>query len=137
MTLTVQAVPVEFASVTWPHAAPFIEKAIPYSNGDFTIDQLKLLVLTGQKLMLVITDEDGAIQGAGTVVFVNNPNDRVAIVTTAGGRLITGDEEFSQMCFILRQRGATKIQSFVRPPMAKLLKKHGFNEVAALVEVKL
>jgi len=137
MTLTVQEVPIEYASVTWPHAALFIEKAIPYCNGDFTIDQLKLLVLTGQNLMLVVTDEKGVIHGAGTVAFINNPNDRVAMVTTAGGRLITGTEEFSQMCFILGQRGATKIQSFVRPSMAKLLKKHGFSEVATLVEVKL
>lgn len=137
MTFTVQAVPIEYAAMSWPYAEPFIEKAIPYSNGDFTIDQLKSMVLTGQKLMLVLTDGDGAMHGAGTVAFMNNPNDRVALITTAGGRLITGSEEFSQMCFILRQRGATKIQSFVRPSMAKLLKKHGFSEVAALVEVRL
>lgn len=137
MTLSIQYVPVDYAAQSWGQVEELVAKAIPYSNGDFTLEQLKLLVCTGQQLLLVAVDENNDVHGASTVLFVNGANDRTAIITTMGGKLITGSDEFSQMCRVLRQQGATKIHAYVRPSMARMLKKHGFDEVAALVEVKL
>ena len=95
------------------------------------------MVCAGQQLLLVAVDEDLKVHGAATISFINYPNHRVAFITAIGGKLITGPDTFQQLCRVLGLQGATKIQGAVRPSMAKLSKKYGFSEVAALVEVKL
>ena len=137
MTLNVQYVPTEHTAQSWGQVESFITEALKHSNGDYTVDQMKLLVCTGQQMLLVAVDEDNQVHGATTVSFINYPNDRVAFITTMGGKLITGKDNFPQLCRVLRLQGATKIQGAVRPSMAKLSKKYGFSEVAALVEIKL
>ena len=137
MKLEVQYVPANHAAQSWAQVESYVAEALKYSNGDYTIDQMKLLVCTGQQMLMVAVDEDNQVHGAATVSFINYPNDRVAFITAMGGKLITGKDTFPQMCRVLGLQGATKIQGAVRPAMAKLCKKYGFSEVAALVEIRL
>lgn len=137
MTLTVQYVPTDYAAQSWGQVEPYVAEALKHSNGDYTIDQMKLLVCTGQQMLLVATDENNTVHGAATISFINYPNARVAFITAMGGKLITGKDTFPQMCRVLGLQGATKIQGAVRPSMARLCKHYGFSEVAALVEIKL
>lgn len=137
MTLIIQYVSATHAAQSWAQVASHIEEALKYSNGDYTLDQMKLLVCTGQQQLLVAVDEDNNVHGAATISFINYPNDRVAFITAMGGKLITGKDTFPQLCRVLGLQGATKIQGAVRPSMAKLCKKYGFSEVAALVEIRL
>ena len=137
MTLTVSYVPLNHAAQTWPLAEKHILEAIPYGDGDHTIDQVKTLVCMGTWLLLVAVDEFNKIHGAATVSFVNNPNHRIAFITYFGGKLITGDKTFKQMCEILKANGATKIQGMSRPSAARLWKRYGFKERTTLVEHEL
>lgn len=137
MKLTIQYVPVEHAAQTWPLIKLHIESALEYGHGDYTIDQIKLLVCMGQWLILVAIDDESKIHGAATVSFINYPNSRVAFITSIGGRLISNQDTFKQMSDILKQRGATKIQGLARPAIARLWKRYGFNEIATTVEVKI
>lgn len=137
MTLHVMYVPTESAAQSWAQVEPYVAEALKYANGDYTVDQMKLLVCTGQQLLLVAVDDVGQVHGAATISFINYPNDRVAFITAIGGKFVIVKDTFLQMCRILGMQGATKIQGAVRPAMAKLCKKCGFSEVAALVEVRL
>lgn len=137
MTLKVQHVPLKFVAQTWPLVEEHIESARKYGQGDYTIDQVKLLVSMGQWILMVVVDEDGKIVGAATSSFINYPNSRVAFITFIGGKLIATQETFNQMCNILKANGATNIQGAVRPAIARLWSKFGFQHKTSIVEVKL
>jgi len=137
MTLQVQYVPSAHVAQTWPLIEKYIESAQRYGQGDYTLDQVKLLVNMGQWLLMVIADENGVIHGAITSSFINYPNNRVAFITYIGGKLIANKETFEQMCEILRANGATSIQGAVRPSIARLWSRFGFKHKTTLVEVKL
>ena len=137
MKLQVQYVETEVTSQSWPLVEKYVQSAIQYGNGDYTIEQIKLLVCMGQWLLLVAVDESGNVHGAATVSFLNYPNSRVAFITFIGGRLISNKDTYMQMSMILKARGATKIQGMARPSIARLWKRYGFNDVATLVESKI
>jgi hypothetical protein len=137
MTLKVQYVPTEYVAQTWPLVEKHIESARKHGFGDYTIDQVKLLVSMGQWILMVIVDEEVNIQGAITSSFINYPNSRVAFITFIGGKLIATQETFEQMCDILKQKGATSIQGAVRPSIARLWSRFGFKHKTEIVEVKL
>lgn len=137
MTLSIHYVHQSHAAQTWPQAEPYIAEAIQHGGGDYTLDQAKLLVNMGSWMLLVAADENKQVQGAATVNFVNYPNDRVAFITFIGGKLISNQDTFAQMCDILKANGATKIQGYARPAIARLWSRYGFEERTALVEVKI
>lgn len=137
MSLTIQYVPTDYVAQSWSEVERFLADALQHGTDDYNIEQLKGMVCTGQQLLLVAVDEGMTVHGAATISFINYPNHRVAFITTIGGKLITNADTFQQFRRVLGLQGATKIQGAVRPSMAKLSKKYGFSEVAALVEVKL
>jgi hypothetical protein len=119
----------------WQEIAPFIEDSLAHSGGDFTIDQVKVYVSSGQWLTLGVFGEK--LLGVIAVQFSNMPNDRVAFITAIGGKNITNSETFEQFQAILKAHGATKIQGSVRESVARLWRKLGFRERSILVEKKL
>jgi hypothetical protein len=137
MNLEIQYVPTEHVAQSWGQVEKFLADALKHGTDDYNIDQLKAMTCMGNQLLLVAVDEESKVHGAATISFINYPNHRVAFITAIGGKLITGADTFQQLRRVLGLQGATKIQGAVRPSMAKLSRKYGFSEVAALVEVKL
>jgi len=137
MNLTIRYVASTHTAQMWPRIEKYVQSAMKHSQGDYTIDQIRLLVNTGQWLLMVAIDEQGEVHGAATSSFLNYPNSRVAFITFIGGKLISNQETFKQMSDILKQHGATKIQGMARPSIARLWKRYGFQERTTLVEVKL
>jgi len=135
--MKIQHVPLEFVQQVWPSVEGFIASANEHGGDDYTLDQIRLLVGSGQWLLLVASDDENKIHGAATVFFQNYPNHRVAFITFIGGRLISSQDTYGQMRMILKSRGATKIQGMARPSIARLWKRYGFDDVAALVENKI
>jgi hypothetical protein len=134
--MKIEYVPLEWVNYTWDKVSDFIEATILHSKGDFTLDQVRAKVTNGDwKLMVAV--EDNEICGAATVSFFNRPLDRVALVTTIGGRLITNYETFEQLQQFARANGATKLESAARESVARMLKKYGFVEKYRTIEVKL
>lgn len=137
MALSIHYVHQSHAAQTWPMAERHIKEAIEYGGGDYTLDQVKLLVNMGSWMLLVAVDENKEIQGAATVNFADYPNDRIAFITFIGGKLISNQDTFKEMCGILKVNGATKIQGYARPAIARLWSRYGFKERTTLVEVKI
>ena len=137
MNLTIRYVANTHTAQMWPRIEKYVQSAMEHSHGDYTIDQIRLLINTGQWLLMVAVDEQGEVHGAAASSFLNYPNSRVAFITFIGGKLISNQETFKQMSDILEQHGATKIQGMARPSIARLWKRYGFQERTTLVEVKI
>ena len=138
MTFKVQPVPVQLINQIWSKVEPFIKNAEEkFGGSEYTTEQIKVYLVTGQMMLLVATNESAEIHGAATVSFISYPNDRVAFVTAIGGKLVTNPETFAQMSEIFKSNGATKIQGAAKEAVARLWKRFGFEEKAILVEVKL
>lgn len=134
--MKIQPVPLELVQQVWPKVEGFISSANEFGGGDYTLDQIRLLVSNGAWLLLVVTEDD-AIHGAITVSFSNMPNDRLAFITFIGGKHISSQDAFNQLANVLRVHGATKIQGAVRGSVARLWRRFGFYERHAIVETKL
>jgi hypothetical protein len=135
--MKIQYVPLEWVNYTWDKVEGFISSALEYADGDYTTDQVRTLVTLGQWSLIVAVSDDGEIQGAATVSFVNRPSDRVAFVTTISGNLISSVETFQQLKDYAKSMGATAIEGAARESIARLWQRYGFKEKYRIVGVKL
>ena len=137
MTLQVRHVAQQFIAQTWPLVEEYLAAAQEHCADEYTLDQIKVFLSSGQWLLVVAVDEKNSIHGAATVSFVNYPNDRVAFVTFIGGKLISSPDTFEQLKDILKRYGATKIQGAARESIARLWQRFGFEERYIIVETKI
>jgi hypothetical protein len=137
MNLSVKQIHVGFVAQYWPSVEKFIQAAIEFCHGDYTLDQVKVYLSKGEWILLVAVDDDNQIHGAMTALFNNYPNDRVAFVTFTGGKFVTNQNTFDQMSKIFKGYGATKIQVGSRESVARYLRRYGFKERYIIAEVKI
>jgi hypothetical protein len=135
---TVQIVAPNNVYHVWEDIKEYLNASINVSGGDFTLDQLKLLLVRGEQSLLVSVDEKGALNGAMTVEFINNANARTMFITALGGNGIVNDETFSQVETWAKMQGATKASAWAQEAQARLYKlKANFNTVRYVVEKDL
>ena len=135
--MNIQLVPLSLIHQTWPLVERFIADASQWGEDDYTVEQVKVYITKGDWMLLVAIDEGGVIQGAAAVNIYNMPNSRVAFVVAIGGKLISSNETYAQLCALLKSFGATKIQGVARESIARLWKRYGFRERYILVEADL
>ena len=124
----------DFISQYWNKMEPFFEASFKYSTDDYTIDQLKFLLVSGKQICLVAVDEDEII-GASAVEISNYPNHRVLHITSMGGRALVEPDLIQQFEAWARSQGVTKIRAFAHEAQARLYRmKMGFNTVTHVVE---
>jgi hypothetical protein len=109
---------------------------LEHMGDEYTLEQIQTLVSMGQWTLLVALD-DGEIKGAATVHFFNRPTQRVAFITTIGGRLISSPDTFSQLKKLLSAFGATHVEGAARESIARLWCRYGFEEKHRIVGVAL
>ena len=134
--MKVQTVDVAYITQIWSAVAPYIERALQYTD-DYNVDQVKVFLTTGSWLLLVAVDDLQQIHGVATVRYDNGVNDRTATITTLGGRQVVNQEIFDQVCRIARNMGATRIQVYTRDGAIRLYEKVGLKKKATLMEIKL
>jgi hypothetical protein len=135
---TVQIVAPNNVYNVWEDIKEYLNASINVSGGDFTLDQLKLLLVRGEQSLLVSVDENRKINGAMTVEFINNANARTMFITALGGNGIVNDETFSQVEVWAKMQGATKASAWAQEAQARLYKlKANFNTVRMVVEKDL
>ena len=134
--MIIQRVDVGHIHQVWPLVEEYLVAALEHSKGDYTLEAVKVLLATGQWLLIVAVNDEG-VQGAATVSFSNRPHDRVAFVTLIGGKLISSDETFEQLKNMLRMMGATCIEGAARESIARLWSRYGFEEKYRIVGVKI
>lgn len=134
--MKIQHVPVEWVPQTWPLVEPYIAEALKHAQGDYTVEHMQVYLTTGQKLLLVAT-EDNTIHGCAVLEMFNRPTQRVAYVSAIGGHLVTSRDTFEQLKTIVASFGATAIEGAARESVARLWKRYGFEEKYRIVGVRL
>ena len=115
-------VPTEFVAQIWPEVEKYLADGLVNSGGEYNVDQLKVYLTQGIQELLVVIDTDGII-GAFAVEFSNFPNDRIAFITSVGGKAIADRTlwpVFEDWC---RSKGATKIRGAAYESVARLWRK--------------
>jgi hypothetical protein len=135
---TVQIVAPNNIYNVWEDIKEYLNASINVSGGDFTLDQLKLLLVRGEQSLLISVNKNNKINGAMTVEFINSPNARTMFITALGGSGIVNDETFSQVETWAKMQGATKASAWAQEAQARLYKlKANFNTVRMVVEKDL
>jgi len=125
----------DFVCQHWNKIEPFFEASFKFSTDDYSVDQIKFLLVNGQQICLVAVEDDGTIIGASAVSISNYPNHRVLHITSMGGRALVEDDLIQQFEAWARSQGVTKIRAFAQDAQARLYKmKMGFESVAHVVE---
>jgi hypothetical protein len=138
MSIEIRHIPTNNVAQVWPLVEKYIDASQKKGNGgDYTLDHVKVYLTSGMWILVVAIDAQGVVHGAMTVSFINYPNDRVAFITSTGGKAIVSKESLVQLKFIVQQMGATKLQAAVRPSMKRLLSRTGFYDRYQIVETKL
>ena len=135
---TVQIVAPNNVYHVWEDIKEYLNASINVSGGDFTLDQLKLLLVRGEQSLLISVNKNNKINGAMTVEFINSPNARTMFITALGGSGIVNEETFSQVETWAKMQGATKASAWAQEAQARLYKlKANFNTVRMVVEKDL
>ena len=134
--LSIKYVPIPNIYHIWEDVKKFIESALEYSDGDYTLDHVKVFLTNGSWLLLIAV-EDEQIKGAAAINFINMPNDRIGFIVAMGGRLISNEDTYEQLVSIMKAHGATKMQCTARESTARLWSRYGFKEKYAIVEAKI
>lgn len=125
----------DFINQYWKKIEPFFDSSFKFSTDDYSVDQIKFLLVNGQQICLVAVEEDGSIIGASAVSISNYPNHRVLHITSMGGRALIEPDLIQQFEAWARSQGVTKIRAFAQDAQARLYKiKMGFQSVAHVVE---
>ena len=120
----------------WPEVEEFVAAALEHAAGDYTLESVKTLLVTGQWMLIVAVDEQ-RIAGAATVHMFNRPHDRVAFVTAISGKLISNKDTFAQLQQLMASYGATCIEGAARESIARLWSRYGFQEKYRIVGIKI
>jgi len=102
----------------WHKAIPHLNEAMKMGDGEYTIDQLKLLVTLGQQQLLLVLDEDKNCSVAFTVQWQNLGSDRLCYISYVGGKQTQDNwKEFVEWVKInggTSIQGSTKSKAIVR-----------------------
>ena len=123
MTYQLQPIPAQFVGQAWKEGAHMLAKACDASGGEITGDQLKMLLMRGERSLLRIA-KDGQCAGWATVRIDQLPNVRVLHITdlyAPGGHW--------QACFDLladmaRANGCTQMRCCAGAAQQRLYMRH-------------
>jgi hypothetical protein len=121
--ISIQTVNPSHVHQVWGTVGHFIKSAVDVALGDadFTLDQLKMQLVSGSQTLLVAVENE-VIIGAATIQVSSLPNHRVATLTTTGGRGVTNPEVMEQVVAWAKTQGATKIRAFASGARIRLYK---------------
>ena len=136
MKLKLYIVPTNHVQQFWHLAEPLLQLALDKGNGEFTAEQLKLLVAQGKQQLLLLMKED-QVYCALTVQWIMYPNDRVCYITYIGGKNTkAGFEQFKNWA---KSNGGTAIQGSTKFESIERLwsRLYNYKKKYTLMELKL
>jgi len=132
--IEVRHVPTEWVHAVWPKVEKYVEQAVSQGLGEYSVDNVKNELASGQQTMLIGVKGENIV-GCITIKVSNTPQQRIAYVTSYGGRLVTTPELFKDVETWCLSMGATKIQAYAKEAQMRLYrKKLGFTTPCYVVE---
>ena len=127
-------IPSDYICQLWDQVEHYFKRASGTGTDDYTVEQIKFLLVQGKQTLFVIMDGEKLI-GAFSVEFSNYPNNKVMHIAAIGGKSVIEDETVKQLEDWARSQGATKIRAFAQEAQARLYRmKMGLNMVTHVVE---
>jgi hypothetical protein len=124
----------DFICQYWAKLEPFFQSSFKFSTDDYSVEQIKFLLVSGQQTCLIALEGEEII-GASAVEISNYPNHRVLHITSMGGKALVEPDLIQQFEGWARSQGVTKIRAFAQDAQARLYRmKMGFDSVAHVVE---
>lgn len=121
----------------WPVVGDFLDQALEHGEGELNAEGIRQMVRSGQAFILVVV-QDGVILAAGAVEISQYPRYKVANIIAVGGtRVFLQRDELAWLCKVARDMGCTKVQTYCRPSMARLLGKLGMREAYRVMRCDL
>ena len=136
MTLEVRQIGPKCMPRIFPQVAGFIEQGLAPSN-DINVNQAKDLISTGNWQLFAVFNEEKVIKGAYVTTINDSPTGKIAVIISAAGKGLAGQEPFEQLCKIFKGFGATKVQALANDAATRLYSRVGLNKKANFVEKKL
>ena len=121
----IHLIPVEHTHAAWHLVEGHLEKSVAQSNGDVSLDEIKIRLLDGVWILFLVTDATDDTVGCYVVSIYNRINDRVAYIVAIAGAIVKKDL-FVQMIGCLKEQDITAIEGDVRTSVARLLNRLGF-----------
>lgn len=137
--MRVQHVALEHTQQVWRMVEPMLQNAMARieSHSDYSLQDMKTLVVMGTWMMVVVIEDPDVIVGVVLVNYINRPNDRVAFVTFAAGKGIANKDAYSKFAAVLKVFGATTVEAAVTGSRCRLWRRVGFLDKYRIVEAKL
>lgn len=130
----VQTVNPDFVAQVWDKISPYLKAGLATGIEDCTLEQLKTILMQGKQTLLVSVKDD-EINGAMTIEVFNSPNQRVAHITSLGGKGVVDKNTFAQVEIWAKAQGVTKVRAWACEAQAKLYKRNAeFNTTRFVVE---
>ena len=127
-------IPSDYICQLWDQVEHYFKRASGTGTDDYTVEQIKFLLVQGKQTLFVIMDGEKLI-GAFSVEFSNYPNNKVMHIAAIGGKSVIEDATVKQLEDWARSQGATKIRAFAQEAQARLYRmKMGLNMVTHVVE---
>ncbi len=132
----IHLIPVDHVHAAWHLVEGHLEKSVAQSNGDVSLDEIKIKLLDGTWLLYLVTDDCEDVLGCYVVSMYNRINDRVAFLIAIAGSVVKKDL-FVEMISSLKEQGATCIEGDVRPSVARLLNRLDFTNKSVKTYFKI
>jgi len=133
MIHSVQEVPLQYVHQVWPHVENFVAAALEFSQGDYTVRDVRGYLTGGQWSLVIATSPDSVVHGAAVVSYFNRPSHRIAFIVVAGGKFIANQDTWEQLEAIMRANGATYLECAVRDSVARLCARRGTQHKYSIV----
>jgi len=123
----------------WEQSKYLIEKGMMCSDGELTLEQIRLLLVQGHMKLLISKDiKEQKIVSALVVEIVQFPNYRCVNVVSIGGDGLHMDQtDIQQLKHICKQWGASKIQGYTHKKMTSYLIQKGFEKKYDIVRLDI
>ena len=130
-------VPASHIDRAWKDGAHALEASCATSGGDITVDQLKLLLSRGERVLMRM-DEDGVAVGWAVFSFEQLPNKRVLHVYQLYAPHGHFERFMAETRLLAEAQGCSAIRCCAKPAQARLYRMRcGFKPVFETLEVEL
>lgn len=122
----------------WPAIKPYIEKAMPYANGEFCAEDVHEMIRAGSVIPVVMSYR-AEIMAVVTLEVSQKPGKKIMCLMTAGGTDLEHwlDEFMDVATELAIEQGCRSIYVNGRAGWLRKLKRHGFQKSYTVLSKEL
>jgi hypothetical protein len=129
--------PKETVEEIWKEVSIYFQRALDKHNAEYTLDDLKNLIINGGWKLFVFVNDENIIKGGAVVSFITYPKSHKAFVTCIGGNQLVHREYYLKFVQLMRDYGATRVQGYVTDSIERLGRRFGIIKTTSVVEIIL